>query len=381
MTNKPADIYSYLFFAFILFFSVLLLIEAGNYVTSQNIAMLGVAGTDAGMNKDQFTDTAVLGRYLAGQAKKDPSISEAGKEYLVQSGYSYSAPKLFRRNTIIHFLPFFTVLVIVSVSMLLYQSHIHRDQRDQIQFYRQRISDLEKQLDTQTRVNMDQLSEINTFEENIYHQLKTPLTALSLNLEAIHRAGIASDLLQAYTSARLQAGKISRLITLLLNDSRCSCGKIRYHYKFGAVDLILADAISDIKTLADNNHIKIATEIDEGDFFLKCDEIWLKECFVILLENAAENVPENGEIRIGLERHPQRYVITICSRNVTFMEGQMLHMFERYYSTKTGHFGIGLHLARSIVREMKADNSPLGALFSVSLPVLDSSDTYLVTSL
>lgn len=232
------------------------------------------------------------------------------------------------------------------------------------------------------------LREIDHYEENLYHQLKTPLTSLRLCLEQLRQDTAPSC--PVYETAEAQVEKLTHLVTLFLRDKRLSANQIKFHYRLAALDTIVDDAVAQLRHQAAFRRIRVDWALPEGEFFLRCDETWLTECVITLLENAVTHSPEHGLVRLILCHEPRRYRLQIQSSGGRLPADKPERVFDRYYSGRPGHFGIGLHMARTIAENhhgrieaynIEMDGSGQGVSFELVLPILDRAETYNVTTL
>lgn len=150
------------------------------------------------------------------------------------------------------------------------------------------------------------------------------------------------------------------------------------------------DAVVQLRQQASFHHIHVGWELPDGDFLLHCDETWLAECIITLLENAIEHSPEYGTVRLFLYHEQGRYRLQVQSSGAMLSPEKLHQIFERYYSGSPGHFGIGLHMARTIAENhhghivaynTEAGEGNQGVCFDLVLPILDRAETYDVMKL
>ena len=94
-----------------------------------------------------------------------------------------------------------------------------------------------------------------------------------------------------------------------------------------------------------------------------------------LLENALEFCPADGKITIALISQVDSYRLAVSNTGSRLPSGPPARLFDSMFSARTGsapqpHFGLGLHVARLIVRRhngiIDARNLPQGAGVEVS---------------
>ena len=208
---------------------------------------------------------------------------------------------------------------------------------------------------------------MNTYIENITHQIKTPITSIRLNEEML-------AMLQPHELLEKNEKSFQHL-DYLLNDlmtlSRLENGHIHFHLDYKTVHELMEKVQEETQSLTKNTHIDY--EIADCQFYY--DEQWLKEAICNIIKNAVE---ENvTEIHVKSEVDTSFLHIMIQDNGKGIDEKELSHIFERFYRSphhkKKGN-GIGLSLAKEIVEKhhgtIHAYNED-GAVFEMSFPLLD----------
>lgn len=211
---------------------------------------------------------------------------------------------------------------------------------------------------------------MKTFTENIAHQLKTPLTRMTLALdmmEAENMTGKREICLQ-------ELEQVKPLVEGILNISRMESGRVTLMSKPADLLQLLHDAVR--KTgQRERYRWEFRGNIHEELIFYG-DEVWLTQAFFNLYENAARYTTEGGVIETEVFVEAGGIRLEIRDEGGEIPQQVMHAMFERFYSADSQDLtrtGIGLNLARAIVEKhhgrMQVYNEEGGAVFSVYLPV------------
>lgn len=301
---------------------------------------------------------------------------QIGKNKLKEGGYGSSGDYYIAKIITQDLFPGFVIVVIGEV--LLCVSLFIVCQKDLIQKHQ-----LEKE--NQELLKKNQLIEehlirdkeqMKQYEENLYHQLKTPLTGLQLCLDTIKPS---SDQKTSIEMAQLETEKMSKLITLFLKDRKMSANQIRFSFEEQDCVLMLQEAMETVKPLAIQNNKTVCLKTEVSSVIIKCDETWLKESFVTILENAIEH--GKNDPLIWIRKQGNYILIQIMSQGM-IPEEEIPHIFERFYTTNQDHFGIGLHMAKTIIENhhgtLKTYNLTLEDknVFEIKLPILFGSHAY-----
>lgn len=190
----------------------------------------------------------------------------------------------------------------------------------------------------------------NNFAENLYniaHQIKTPITSISLSVQ-IMRENPSSKYLDQIQGRLSQLTHLEETLLLL---SRIDAGTLPLEKK--AVDLytvlmLAADNLQDL--LAKSN---VSVDIPElGEITIQADLDWTMEAIINLLKNCMEHTPTGGVIHCSYEQNPIYTQIKIWDTGAGFAKEDLPHLFERFYRGQNAihsGIGIGLSLSKAII--------------------------------
>lgn len=180
---------------------------------------------------------------------------------------------------------------------------------------------------------------------NIAHQMKTPLTAMSLVTQLLKdelKSGQVEPLEQ-------QIRRLIRLEEALLLLSRIDAGVLELDKEKVDVYTMLQLSVEGLEELitAKNLEIKLS---HQGSLFFVGDMEWSIEAFSNLIKNCLEH--GRTQVTIEYQQNPLYTEIKIWDDGVGFAKQDWPHLFERFYrgsSVEDGGIGIGLTLAKSLV--------------------------------
>lgn len=190
----------------------------------------------------------------------------------------------------------------------------------------------------------------NNFAENLYniaHQIKTPITSISLSVQMM-RENPSSKYLDQIQGRLSQLTHLEETLLLL---SRIDAGTLPLEKK--AVDLytvlmLAADNLQDL--LAKSN---VSVDIPElGEITIQADLDWTMEAIINLLKNCMEHTPPGGVIHCSYEQNPIYTQIKIWDTGAGFAKEDLPHLFERFYRGQNAihsGIGIGLSLSKAII--------------------------------
>lgn len=201
---------------------------------------------------------------------------------------------------------------------------------------------------------------------NIAHQLKTPITAISLSVQMMKQE-------RAERSAYLhqiekQLARLTRLEESLLVLARLDAGTLLLQRKETDVYTILVLAADNLQELLAGSCTVV--EIPEsGEMKITADPDWTMEAVMNLMKNCMEHNP-GGTIHCSYAQNPLYTEILIWDEGKGFVKEDVPHLFERFYRGQNageGGIGIGLSLSKEIIERqngtIRAGNRPGGGAF------------------
>ncbi|EOS59654.1 hypothetical protein C815_02058 [Firmicutes bacterium M10-2] len=229
----------------------------------------------------------------------------------------------------------------------------------------------------------------NNFAENlsnIAHQLKTPITSISLTVQMAkeHLGDIrTAETPQGHTSMACkmhanikdigrQLNRLMHLEEALLLLSRIDAGTLAFDRKPTDVFTILSLASDNLYELFMQKGVLI--DIPEmGEMNINVDLNWTMEAVMNLMKNCMEATETGTSVYCSYEKNPLYVQIRIWDEGKGFTKEDLPHLFERFYrgeKTENTGIGIGLSLSKAIIELqngiIRAFNLPNGgACFEV----------------
>lgn len=189
---------------------------------------------------------------------------------------------------------------------------------------------------------------------DISHQLRTPLTAISVMLDnLIENPDMEFETRQEFIKdIRRETINISFLVEALLKLSRLDANSVKFISKETYLRSILEEAVKNVSVLADLKNVEILVFGDK-ETKINCDKKWQVEAVTNILKNAVEYSEENSKIEISFSQNKMYTKLEIKDYGKGISKEDLPHIFERFYKSKNSSSesaGIGLALAKSIIQ-------------------------------
>jgi signal transduction histidine kinase len=108
---------------------------------------------------------------------------------------------------------------------------------------------------------------------------------------------------------------------------------------------------------------------------------YLKQVFLIVLENACKYTPDGGKVTVTGERKERKLIVTIADTGIGIAQNDLPRLFERFYRGQNVQsepgMGLGLPIALGIIEQhngtVEVESEPgQGSRFTISLPLLNT---------
>lgn len=325
----------------------------------------------------QEQDEAYAQTYLHAMFETmNESTIEKGETVLQQYGYTDAGIYFITQNMGLHqsmiIAGLLFVLLVSIIIVCLYRMMLI--QKREMELLRQENNRL-KECQMEEEYISSQNKRIQSFIENIAHQMKTPLSRVYTSLDIVEESLIDDTAKQHVEECYQHLDSMNELMRRLLDIGRLEAGKVIFQKEL----LHVKEMLEDLKVSFHTEALRIQIHC-ENEINFYGDEKWLKEAFSNILINALEADKSKSPVEISCVKNSDYIKFSIRDHGPGLSEKDIPNIFDRFYlpeNVKQNHTGIGLNLAKLIIEGHQGtlyvyNHLEGGAVFQIILPVYDS---------
>lgn len=213
---------------------------------------------------------------------------------------------------------------------------------------------------------------------DIAHELRTPLSILQGNIEAMQDGVIDANpenLASIHQEALLLARLVEDLRTLSLADS----GQLAFHHAETDLKALSVQVLNGFETQMTAKHISSSLEAPPDLPPVMTDSDRTAQALRNLLANALHFTPDGGKITVRLVKDNAGVTVSVLDTGIGISADELPRIFERFYrvdrsrSRTTGGSGLGLAIVKQLIeaqggRVWAESQEGSGSAFSFFLP-------------
>lgn len=227
----------------------------------------------------------------------------------------------------------------------------------------------------------------NDLVNNLTHELKTPISTISLACEALNDPGIPKDpeQVRVFTGMiRDENKRLGMLVESVLQSAVMDHGSMRLRTTDVDMHALLAEVVRNSALQAQNKGGRITLDPRAELAHVRGDRTHLTNVFYNLIDNAVKYCTVAPVVRISTQSDARAITITVEDNGIGIPRGEQRKIFERLYRVPTGNvhnvkgFGLGLSYVKSVVERhggtihVESDpegfNASTGSKFIITIP-------------
>jgi signal transduction histidine kinase len=225
----------------------------------------------------------------------------------------------------------------------------------------------------------------SNFVANVSHELKTPLSLLSLFSEILELGRVRNEekKIEYYRIIRHESRRLNKMIDNILDFSKIEAG--RKTYNFAAADMaeVIQNVLSSYRYQIINSGFDMQTNLQPDLPPVLMDRDAMAQAISNLLDNAIKYSGEVKQLSITTETVRSDLSIEIADHGIGIPRAEQAKIFEKFYRVGNGLVhdvkgsGLGLSLVKHIIEAHKGTVSVesdlgKGSRFTILLPLARS---------
>lgn len=223
----------------------------------------------------------------------------------------------------------------------------------------------------------------NDFINNMTHELKTPISTISLASQMLRDSGVSNTpkTIEHVSGVIFQESKrLSFQVEKVLQMAVFNEGRLKLKFREFNVNDLLITVVQNSELKVKNKSGELLSDLSAEEATIKGDEVHITNVMFNLIDNAIKYSKEEPTIEIATQNKKEHLVVIIKDNGIGIAKEHQKQIFERFYRVPTGNvhdvkgFGLGLSYVKKIIDahqgEIKVESAlGKGTKFSLYFPL------------
>jgi signal transduction histidine kinase len=190
----------------------------------------------------------------------------------------------------------------------------------------------------------------------VSHDLRTPIAALRLLVEAIEDDVVDEETRRRYLATmRTHIDSLSAMIDDLFELSRIEAGQIEWSMRQVEVSLLVDETVEAMRPEARARQVEVRSELEDQRLSARADAEKIQRVLFNLIRNAIRHTPADGSVTVRAEAGLEAVQIEVADTGDGIPADDREHVFEPFYrgpreaARDSEGAGLGLAICRAIV--------------------------------
>jgi len=198
----------------------------------------------------------------------------------------------------------------------------------------------------------------NDFINNMTHELKTPISTISLASQMLHDNSVSNTprTIEHISNVILQESKrLSFQVEKVLQMAIFNEGRLKLKFKEFHFNDLVSNVILNFELRVKNKGGKLDAELLAEQDLIKGDEVHITNVIFNLLDNAVKYSKGEPAISIKTENKGNNLAVSVKDNGIGIPKEHLDQIFERFFRVPTGNvhdvkgFGLGLSYVKKII--------------------------------
>lgn len=198
----------------------------------------------------------------------------------------------------------------------------------------------------------------NDFINNMTHELKTPISTISLASQMLHDNSVSNTprTIEHVSNVILQESKrLGFQVEKVLQMAVFNEGRLKLKFKDVHLNELINNVILNFEIRVKSKNGTLTSTIAAENDLIKGDEVHITNVIFNLLDNAMKYGKDVPAIEVNTENKKDFVVVSVKDNGIGIAKEHQAQIFERFYRVPTGNvhdvkgFGLGLSYVKKII--------------------------------
>jgi signal transduction histidine kinase len=219
-------------------------------------------------------------------------------------------------------------------------------------------------------VQSQKLATLGYLAAGMAHEIRNPLNSISLFVQLIKEGLDDPEKLEYVEKILKEVDRVDATLRNLLDTAK----RPRYELTEVNIEKLIGQALEEFLPQTDSQKISVTFTSDCSTPMLKADPSELEQIFTNLFLNAIHEMPDGGELKVGLRNEGENLCILVSDSGKGIQKENLPNIFDPFFTTKSRGTGLGLSVVLRIVNNYGgkievAHTDGNGTTFLVRLPI------------
>ena len=210
-------------------------------------------------------------------------------------------------------------------------------------------------------VRQKKLSEMkNDFVNNMTHELKTPISTISLASQMLKDKTVPNDMKDFDFISKLiedESKRLGQQVEKVLQMAIFDKGKLKLQIKQISLNKLLSNVADNFDIHVKSKGGSLSRAFSKDEISIIGDEVHLSNVITNLIDNAIKYSNDTPKISISATEKKKKIIISVADNGIGISKENIKKVFDRFYRVHTGNihdvkgFGLGLSYVQKIVEE------------------------------
>lgn len=223
----------------------------------------------------------------------------------------------------------------------------------------------------------EHLSKVGQLASGIAHEIRNPLNYISLAIDHLKSellpscGGRSEELVGITENIKEEVRKANYMVLNFMNYGR----PLKLRLQQVSYPELLDKAMTLLEDKLKEGRIEVVREVPDTLPPMLVDPELMRNCLCNFITNAAQAMPEGGQIILGaqLDTEARQFLLSFRDQGVGIEPQDLEKVFQPYFTTKEAGIGLGLAITERIIKEhggvlVVASERGVGTTFTVRLP-------------